>query len=320
MTTETTHAPIFIVGILPRSGTNFLSDLICLHPDCDKPSDIGEDFVTALSDPLQEYAERLTDRWNPPETPAEPQPDEVLQALGQGITQLINERVVARRAVTKTPRVTNLDRFFTLFPDAYLLIIVRDGRTVVESGVRSFKWVRDIAIHRWARAARMILSFEEAHGDEDKRYKVVRYERLFTETAEQMREILQFLKLPAHAYDFDAAANLPIRGSSEVRADDKKRDMNWHPVERTERFNPLARAADWSRARHERFNWVAGAELRALGYEEVRGGSGRVWWTIWNLLLDVRWTAMRLGYPIARRALRLIPGKTHTNAPRSIDG
>ena len=26
--------PIFILGITPRSGTNFLQDILCFHPDC----------------------------------------------------------------------------------------------------------------------------------------------------------------------------------------------------------------------------------------------------------------------------------------------
>ena len=34
-TSVLTEEPIFILGISQRSGTNFVSDLLALHPDCD---------------------------------------------------------------------------------------------------------------------------------------------------------------------------------------------------------------------------------------------------------------------------------------------
>ena len=36
--------PIFILGIMPRSGTNFLHQLITLHPAC-VSSPVWEDFL-----------------------------------------------------------------------------------------------------------------------------------------------------------------------------------------------------------------------------------------------------------------------------------
>jgi len=311
--------PIFILGIMPRSGTNFLSDLLCLHPDCGKPGAIGEDFITASADRLQDYVDVVSDRWSPNAQPNRQDSAPLLQAIGNGISGWLADRTDAARVVTKTPYVTNLELFFSLFPQASLLIIVRDGRAVVESGVRSFGWYREIATHRWATAARAIDTFDKAHRDTQARYRIVQYERLFTDTADEMRAILEFLQLDADTYDFEGAANLPIRGSSEVREGGPNKKMNWAPVERTRRFDPLARADGWSRVRHERFNWIAGAELRALGYEERQWKSGRILWGLWNLILDLRWGAMRAVYPLARHLIRLPPGTRRSPAPRHID-
>ena len=54
--------PIFILGISQRSGTNFLSDLLALHPDCDATL-IPEDFFVAHADLLIKFANSLDRIW-----------------------------------------------------------------------------------------------------------------------------------------------------------------------------------------------------------------------------------------------------------------
>ena len=54
------------------------------------------------------------------------------------------------RLVTKTPTVKNLGLFFQLFPTSKLLVLVRDGRSVVESAVRTFDRPYGHAAREWA--------------------------------------------------------------------------------------------------------------------------------------------------------------------------
>ena len=56
--------PIFILGIMHRSGTNLLQDLLCLHPDCEPGGIIGEDGLIAKADPLIEYVNYLYKFWD----------------------------------------------------------------------------------------------------------------------------------------------------------------------------------------------------------------------------------------------------------------
>ncbi len=158
------------------------------------------------------------------------------------------------------------EQFFTLFLESHLIILVRDGRSVVESGMRPFDWPFEQAVHRWRRAARTILEFD-GRADEGP-YRVVRHEDLFRDTAGELKSLLEFLRLYSSAYDFEAAIDAPVKGSSTYRQDDG--DVDWAPVEKGEDFNPLRRWDSCSDARLDRFHWIAREELRAFGYAMER--------------------------------------------------
>jgi hypothetical protein len=311
----TEQAPIHILGILPRSGTNFLSDLLCLHPDCAAPSPIYEDYFLAYADRLQDYVSRTARHWssNSSETPRLKR--DMLAHLGAGLTSFLRARANAPRVVTKTPRVDRLHLFPDLFPNDYLLILVRDGRAVVESGIKSFRWNRESAIHHWAHAARTILRFAEQNNARKDRFLVVRFEDIVQDSDAAVRRILAFLRLDPARYDFSAMTALPVRGSSAVR--DKASSLHWEPVRRTKDFNPLDRWAHWGTARHERFNWIAGKYLPSLGYEPQKRASFSILWTLWNSILDLKWLALKPLVFLGRR-LRLRPGPDPANhAPDS---
>ncbi len=145
--------PIFILGIMPRSGTNYLYNLLLLHPDCGDPEPIWEDYFLHHSDILLRYVEILSDQWKLPEENKTVQESQLCSNLGYGIISYLYAKTAKKRLVAKTPSVYNLNNFYKFFPDAYLIIIVRDGRSVVESGRKSFGWNYEIAMKRWAEAA-----------------------------------------------------------------------------------------------------------------------------------------------------------------------
>jgi hypothetical protein len=282
------RAPIFVLGVMQRSGTNFLADLLLLHPDTAAPAPLWEDNLLRESDHLVGYARSVRERWDPGwRVPAEVD-EELVAHLGDGVLALLTSRAGQRLIVTKTPSVVNLSRFFTVFPRAYLVIIIRDGRAVVESGVKSFGWTYEWTMHQWAEAAATILAFDRAHKDTGARYLVVRYEDLCNDVEGELQRVLRFLNLDVSVYDFAAAARLPIRGSSTLRADGADA-VHWKPVDKPDDFNPLERWQHWRRGLHERFNWLAGRQLSELGYPQRRVGTGVRFWAAWNAMLDVKW-------------------------------
>jgi hypothetical protein len=194
---------------------------------------------------------------------------------------------LSKTLITKSPSVKNLDHFFRLFPDAYLLLLVRDGRSVVESGMKSFGWTFEDAVRRWNRGARSILEFVHHYRGSDKRFLLVRYEDLVSDTEAALRKVFTFLNFEPDHYDFQAAKNLPIFGSSESKASDG--NVHWNKIEKTERFAPLKRWDHWGRAQHDRFNWLAGEAQAMLGYTTDPGGGSRPITRLRHRMLDWKW-------------------------------
>lgn len=289
--------PIFILGILPRCGTNFLYDLLKLHPDCGTAEGVWEDYFLFHTNRLEAFLDGAATHWDSSYASDPAVCKQIRALIGRGLVDFLKSNAPDRRIVTKTPRVDHLHAFFTFFPEARLLILVRDGRSVIESGVKTFGWHREWAVREWARAAGTILAFEAVAAEQgfSDRYLIVRYEDLWQTLEETLRRILAHLDLDPADYDFQAAANLPIRGSS---TGDATGAIHWNPVQKTAAFDPMSRWRHWSQGRHERFNWLAGEPMRKLGYEpRVFPGAGGFWKT-WNRLLDLRWGVLLRLRPI----------------------
>jgi hypothetical protein len=291
---------IFIIGVEHRSGTNFLSDLLALHDDCCRPVTIGEDYLLQHAPHLKRYASRLHDSWNPEWRASATQAD-IGAALGRSLLTLLTDQAShrGRRLVTKTPRADQLDLFPWLFPDHPLLIIVRDGRAVAESAVRSFGWSYKHAIGRWNHGARRILEFDRDQREGNCRYLIVRYEDLVTDLESHLRRILSFLRLDASRFDFDAAVNMPVRGSSMLKS--QGQTLHWTPVAKSSDFRPLERASNWTPHQHRLFLARAGLSQHLLGYR-VEGSQE-------PSLLDrlyLRWLRARWQARIAESGLRPI--------------
>ncbi|HYZ12796.1 MAG TPA: sulfotransferase [Actinomycetota bacterium] len=258
--------PIFILGIMPRSGTNFLLDLLRLHPRCAPAREpVKEDFFVEQSDHLLAYAQDVRQRWDPMWGSFD---DELMRrlyaSLGDGLLSFLwVDR--DRRLVAKTPSVRNIDRFFTFFPRARLLVLVRDGRSVVQSCMSTLGWDFDRAAKGWAAAADEIRRFQLIRPSSRERFLVVRYEDLLDDLKGSLSDILRFVELDVEEFDFDAAASVPVRGSSEYFGSGRT-SVHWEPVPKGPEFDPKERWRSWSPDQHERFEWIAGRQSRYLGY------------------------------------------------------
>jgi len=276
---DASGAPIFIHGIFERSGTNYLAALLNLHPDCHL-SWLHENWLLSEYRSLVGYAGSMGELWR--RDPAWQTPSDVearlLRHLGNGLVSFLSDSD-GQRLVTKTPSVRGLETFFALFPSAYLLILVRDGRSVVESSTRSSGSDFGRVARWWAGAADRILRFDRENRGGDRRYRIVRYEDLVSDTENQMAEILRFLGLDLERYDFSRCQRLPVFGSSTTRDADGR--WKWQISPKPADLGSIERWSGWSRGQHERFNWIAGGRLEALGYTPVRFSARRpLWWAL----------------------------------------
>jgi len=282
--------PIFIHGILQRSGTNFLWDLLLLHPDCAPAREpIREDLFLEHSDHLVTFAETVRGVWDPIwGSFGADLPDRLCAGIGDGLVSFLRTDL-DRRLVTKSPSVRHLERFFTFFPSAQLLILVRDGRSVVQSGVDTFGWDFDRVCRAWASAAETIRRFQQTESVRADRWRLVRYEDLVDDTEGQLRSLFEFLRLDDARYDFDAARNLPVRGSSWFGR--QRTGVHWQAVPKDASFVPKERWRSWNAEHLDRFDWLAGEQLRAFGYAAPPARSF-VTRSIKHILRDWRWSAV----------------------------
>lgn len=230
------NRPIFIHGILPRSGTNFLNHILLLHPDCIQPvTKIRENYFLHHSDSLWQYSEQLFQTWSNPRWKGEAfSQQQFFSMLGEVLLSYLFEglpNASQKVLVSKTPSVQHIERCFDLFPDSRIILIVRDARDVAASSFKS--WGHPIleTLDKWTLACQSIVRFEKIAPSD--RYLLLRYEDLMAERERWTRTCLKFLELDDTTFLWDDLKTLPIFGSSEA--------PDWKTQEVTPDFKPVGR-------------------------------------------------------------------------------
>jgi hypothetical protein len=235
------------------------------------------------SDPLVTYARSMA---RAPKLPVLLE-DDVLGLVGDAWLEWASAGLPAgRRLVLKEPSVRNLDRFHRFFPRSYLIVLMRDGRDIACSSLRTAfaappafgglhprTWRRAFRgpigelARRWRDASRDLRAFLDTPGGRE-RARVVRYEDLVREPEAQMRELLEFLRLPRETFAWSAFEALDVRGSSFVG--EQVEGLDWSGEEPApEGFDPIGRWRSWTEREVRRFHAVAAAELAHWGYADA---------------------------------------------------
>jgi hypothetical protein len=268
--TGTTMDIAVICGLTQRTGTNYIQDLLCLHPECAK-SRIPEDYFLYGASNLTAFVEAVEQRWNPRWGLSGA---DVWSAIGRGLCVLMDEghRPVgqaqasesARYVVAKTPSTVGIRQMPRLFPAGRLIIVIRDGRDVVESAMRSFDRSLELATAEWVSSARRVRAFTDEVGATFP-MMILRYEDAVHDCSGVVRRLCSFLKIDPQTYNFEAATSLEVRGSCETRRSPDSR-VHWRPVPPERGFSPVGRWKGWPTDQLQRFWDMAGAEMEALGY------------------------------------------------------
>lgn len=92
----------FILGIMPRSGTNYLYQLLEKHPDITALSPIYEDFLVHHSDLLVVYTNSVYksfgSKWRQEVENKFGSPNTLLSQLGSGLTQFLTQPAASFKA------------------------------------------------------------------------------------------------------------------------------------------------------------------------------------------------------------------------------
>ncbi|MDV7102901.1 sulfotransferase [Vibrio sp. TH_r3] len=287
----------FILGIMPRSGTNYLENIITLHDQCTDCAPIYEDFLVSESDKLVKYAQSVNRRWNSDweKDSKHVTTSSLLKAVGNGLQQFLSASYLQSQTqtvvehtvlISKTPSVKNIKNFIDLFPDTKLIILIRDGRSLVESGCRSFNWDFEKACFDWNYAAKKIKKFQLDNIQNNDNIKLVCYENLIKSPDKEVADIFRFLNLPEDNVSVDDIKGLHISGSSEQKKQSK--NIDWKPVKKSDDFKPLNRFAHWSKFKARRFEWIAGDSMLSMGYIESYEKFS-LFEKILHISLDISW-------------------------------
>jgi hypothetical protein len=282
---------VMILGITQRSGTHFLHELLLRHEQCiGLTAALDEDYLLDMAAPLITFEQRLVRKW-PPEYRVHEHPELLMRSLGDGLTTFLLRLLEAtsesaapladledgreRVLVTKSPSVWHLDQTFRLFPDARVLLLVREPQAVVESGMSGLGWSFERALTGWAAGARIIRDVRNSESWRPDQVMLVRYEDLVSDADTELKRIFHFLDLSISDYDFDAPDNLPVVGSSFFPVSGRGKDLWSSPVVRNENFKPLERRMVWSKRMLTRLGWTCGPYVDQFGYRlddtSVRG-------------------------------------------------
>jgi hypothetical protein len=194
----------------------------------------------------------------------------------------------------KDPSVRHLDRFFEMFPDAKLIILVRDGRDNVASSEKAALARRtDMSLARksrtrlnhllmrdfvqaardWAVSVDRIVRFDEEFKCSPlaSRYLIVRYEDIYRSPREMGRRLFEFMEVPWDDAILDAVENAEVVGSSFYGAEGREdaRKPNWTATPKSEAFQPIGRWSGWNGLRKKLFKRIAGRQLIQMGYEQT---------------------------------------------------
>src|SRR6516164_683846 len=196
---QTCVGPIFVIGC-PRSGTSVLAWSLAQHSRL---------WTSAESDILHHlfgrgYADRAFRLANE-------RPDgswirvqgvdraEFLGYLGLGINALFTSRRQGKRWIDQSPTYTLMvDVLGDMFPDAFFLHILRDGRRVVNSMVNSGfgeQWSNDFreACKTWRHFVELAMCFCAEH---PARSLTVMNEKLVEDPPARFREIFDLIGVP----------------------------------------------------------------------------------------------------------------------------
>ncbi len=255
------HRPAIMVhGVLQRSGTRYIGQLLKLHPDlCVYPRAMVELPFLNSAPELRIVQARFLAAFPPNRSGIGA--DDFLPLFGASFIAYIYDAVpTGNTAVFGMPDVSNLAYFVYMFPFELPLLLLRDGRDLVDSMVSTSPAVPFAdACSRWNRGARIMLEQHKLHLD----WRIFRYEDAVHDPRRFIEEVCAYCRIDAGRFPFDQIAHVPVIGSSQLKRDG---EVSWDPVAKPAGFEPIGRWRRWTPRQKTIFKRVCGQTLLDTGY------------------------------------------------------
>lgn len=253
---------IIIHGIMKRSGTVYVGELLSLHPDTySYPNKIWEIPFLPQTGSIKELQREFFLAYE--KNIGMVGENDFLPIFGASFIRYLYAFVPEdRRLLVKMPGVQYLNYFYTVFPGESLLLLTRDGRDVVASTIKTWPQLNFVDVcRRWNHSARMVLECHKKYNGRNG-YWLARFEDAVKEPSAFVKKVCEGLELDPDKYPYEKIDSLPVIGSSTTLKDGK----GWEWIRKPKGFQPVGRWQHWSVFKKWVFKRVAGKSLIELGY------------------------------------------------------
>jgi len=219
---------IVLLGVMPRSGTVYTGELIRLHPQVHAyPYDLWEIPFLELTGDLIAAQEKFFKlyRFNRDKMGQ----CDMLPLFGAAFLAYLHSGIpTGKTLLIKNPDMAYLRYFPAVFPYERLVLLLRDGRDLVHSTVKTWPEKSFAQTCRlWQRSTRLALEYAQRCGPGD-RCLLAKYEDVVADPRGFVRTLCTTFGLNENSFPFEAIDTLPMRGSSSLKKDGK---VSWDPVE-----------------------------------------------------------------------------------------
>ena len=256
---------IIIHGVMPRSGTVYVGELLRLHPDIYAyPNDVWEipflqflnNIIDFQNDFFQAYKQNISKIGQ----------NDFLPLFGSAFIDYLYSSVPqGKRMLLKVPNVQYLNYFFSVFPYENLLLLMRDGRDLVSSTLSTWPDKKFVNVcQQWNNSTQMALSFDAHYCTHRDDYLLVKYETVINDPVDFVKKACARFGLDSTKFPFEKIEQLPIRGSSKIKQEGK---TTWDPIEKPKNYQSTQRWLNWSNEEKQTFKEIAGQTLIDAYYE-----------------------------------------------------
>ena len=255
---------IIIHGVMPRSGTVYTGEILRLHPELGAyPNDVWEVPFLELTGDLMEVQEHFFQAYK--QNRGKIGNNDFLPLFGASlIAHLYSYLPEGKRMLLKIPDVQYLNFFNVVFPYENIILLMRDGRDVVNSTVRTWPERKFSDVCRlWDYSARMILKYNKDNTDITNRYLSVKYEDVVRDPECFAINVCKHFMLDDKIYPYGRIQDISVRGSSTIKNEGK---VTWKAVEKPNNFSSVGCWQNWSIKQKKIFKKIAGQTLIESGY------------------------------------------------------
>jgi protein-tyrosine sulfotransferase len=258
---------IFIHGVMPRSGTVYVGELLRRHPDLYlNPHQLWEFPGLLLTGEVRKLQQKFLLGYKP--NIGKLSEDDFLPLFGAALMAYLHQPVPThQRVLVKMASVQFVNHFFSMFPHENLLILMRDGRDLVHSTLRTWPRLNFVQVTlRWNRSAQAVLTAMRSQGEgKAKGFWLARYEDVLDDSVRFVTVACERFGLDPARYPFDEIDKIRVIGSSMLGQQAK---FAWRHYDKPANFRPVRYWERWSPLKKSVFKLIAGRSLVDLGYSE----------------------------------------------------